>query len=374
MAQGKISRRRFVKYVGAGVAAVAIAGIGYEGYQYLTPHPKEPLLVVTYGGSYLDALTPLATEFTSETGIPITTELHSGGGAAVIARIQADLPNMTRHLIDVSPNVWGAMDNQGWLAPLTPDTVPVISEYPDTVKYVGPTSKQVVGLATDTTPVGWAYRSDLFPKDLQPLDNYDKLLDPRLKGKLQIGDMVYATGASAWLFALAKGGDEKNIDPGWAFLKQLAEAGQIGAVSTSDATVINGLTTGDSWASIFVSSFAVTMAKQNIAVNMDKSENTKWELFLEGFCVTNSSRTADAYKFMNFLYQAENNQKYATALGSPPTHPKAVVTDPLIWQYNLKPDELGKYGYVPDFDYLSQHTDERQKRFEAEILPLIKAS
>ena len=373
MSTEKISRRSYLKWVGAGVVAVAVAGAGYGAYQYLVPRPKEPLVVVQWGGPDIEAQRPIAAEFTSQTGIPIVEELHTGGSAAVIARIKASLPEMTRHVIAAWDPVWAGLDKEGWLAPWTPDKVPVMAEYPDSAKFVGPTSNQVVALGWHVATTNWFYREDLFPKDLQPFDDFNKLLDPRLKGKVMISDMVNGTGACVWTIARAMGGDEKNMEAGWSFLKKLAEAGQIGGIFSAGAEAISDLTAGNRWIVVAPTLLASSMYKSGVPLKWDKTENIKVPYDLEGFCVTKSKREEDAFKWINFFYQAGNDEKFTQALGTPPTHPKA-KTGPEVWNFYPRPEELPKYGYTPDFDYCFSKLDEWQTRFEAEILPLIKAS
>jgi len=45
--------------------------------------------------------------------------------------------------------------------------------------------------------------------------------------------------------AKARGGDEYNVDPGWEFLKELAQSGNIGRVSANTSDVITSLETGE---------------------------------------------------------------------------------------------------------------------------------
>jgi len=367
----RITRRSYLKWVGAGAAAVAMAGIGYGAYEYSRPKPKEPLVVVQWGGPDIEAQRPIAEAFTEQTGIPIVEELHTGGSAAVMNRIRAGLPKITRHVVAAWDPVWIGMDNEGWLAPLLPDRVPVLADYPDATKFVGPSSKQVVALGWDYSTTSWLYREDLFPKDLQPFDDFDKLFDPRLKGKIILSDMINCAGATLWSIARAKGGDEKNAEVGWSFLKELAEAGQIGSVYSAAVEIMNVMTTGDRWIGMSGTDMATGMYRDGIAIKWDKTEKMKVPYYLEGFCVTKSGREDDAYKFLNFFYQKENVEKFCTAVGTPVTHPGA-KRDPLVSKFYPGPQELSTYAYSPDWDYCYSKIDEWQKRFEEEILPLIK--
>ena len=89
--------------------------------------------------------------------------------------------------------------------------------------------------------VFFGYRKDITPF---PIKRMEDLLDPQLKGKVIVRD---ATGVNnkIVMFALAFGGNERNMEPGWAFLKKLAESGNIGRAGKTEVDFINAMTSGE---------------------------------------------------------------------------------------------------------------------------------
>ncbi len=76
-----------------------------------------------------------------------------------------------------------------------------------------------------TSGAFWGYREDLVDK---PIESVEQLLEPRFKGKLCVPYPVNLTGLLMLTLAMQRGGDERHIEPGWQFLKELATRGQIG--------------------------------------------------------------------------------------------------------------------------------------------------
>ena len=67
----------------------------------------------------------------------------------------------------------------------------------------------------------------------------------------------------------------------------------------------------------------------------------------------------------------ENNEAFTKGIGEPSFYPNAPV-DPTLLPFYPKPEELSKYAYRPDWDYVIQQVDTWQKQFESDIVPLIK--
>jgi len=362
--------------IAVGVTAIVAGGAGYYASKLLAPSApkgseKTPLLLVQWGSPYIEATQPLALEFTQQTGIPVRFELHVGGSSTIVARIKSDLPVILRDSINAWDPVWAAMDEEGWLAPLTPDRVSGMNDMPQSAYFHGPKSGNVVALGHATNESGWVYRDDLFPKDLQPFDSFRKLLDPRLKGKVSI-HTIAGGGHIVWLPALEFGGNEKNTEPGWAFLKELAKSGNIGGVYESEAEGVQVLTSGDAWITEETFSDALAVKKQGISVKRDKNAVVKSCANLEGWCVMKDSpRVDEAYDWCNWWYTGPVIEQYCAAVGEPPLHKKAKMPEGL-GEFYSSAEEIDKICYIPDYVYIGEHQDEWTTRFESEILPLIK--
>jgi putative spermidine/putrescine transport system substrate-binding protein len=350
--------------LGAGVAVLV------GGYKNSANAASPTLSLVQWGGVYVEAQNKIADQFTKDTGIPTVVELHSGGSGTVIARIQSDLPEIKRDVIAAWDGVWHSMDVEGWLAPLTPDKVSGISRMYDSALFKGPKSGEIVALGWGAAEFAWVYRGDLFPKDLQPLDNYEKLFDPQLKGKVAIGEISFGQGVNLWLPAVAYGGSEKNVEPGWTFLKKLAQSGNISATFGSESQATQLLSSGDAWVlPIGLQNLAGLLA-QGVNLKRDKSENMKSFLSLEGFCAMKGPRLNEAYKWLDYFFTGPNVGSFCQAISEPPLHKDAKVTG--LWEGLSQGDELSRYGYTPDFGHLGVHLDEWTKGFETEVLPLMK--
>ena len=72
-------------------------------------------------------------------------------------------------------------------------------------------------------------------------------MESRFKGKLCVPFPVNLTGLLMLTLAMQRGGNERNIEPGWQFLKELAERGQIGRVINNNSEFINAMSSGGPW-------------------------------------------------------------------------------------------------------------------------------
>jgi putative spermidine/putrescine transport system substrate-binding protein len=77
-----------------------------------------------------------------------------------------------------------------------------------------------------------------------------------------------------------------------------------------------------------------------------------------------------AFDFINFCVSPENNQLFNERTGQIPSNSKSAASG-YGKVYSYSEEELRKYGYVPDYEILSNQLSAINKRFEAEILPLL---
>ena len=69
--------------------------------------------------------------------------------------------------------------------------------------------------------------------------------------------------------------------------------------------------------------------------------------------------------------RTRSDQNPAGAIGAGPTNSKAKPS-PELSRYFYKPDELERFAYFPDFPLVNSQMQEIVKRFETEIVPLIR--
>ncbi len=88
----------------------------------------------------------------------------------------------------------------------------------------------------------FAYRKDICPVELKSIDD---LFDPRLKGKICWPGPTQSMMLQLVALALHAGGNEKNMEPGWALMKKLAQSGNIGRIAVTDTDFTTSLTSGE---------------------------------------------------------------------------------------------------------------------------------
>jgi len=219
----------------------------------------------------------------------------------------------------------------------------------------------------------WGYRTDLVDK---PIESIEQLLEPRFKGKLCVPFPVNLTGLLMLTLAMQRGGNERNIEPGWQFLKELAERGQIGRVINNNSEFINAMSSGETSVAFFNIGAWTQVRKQFPVKMLNKLKDNKGFLFNEGFAVIKQDdpkKVAAAKRLANHFATPEINEQYNWPLGEGPTNPKSKAS-PDIADVFYTPAELPQYAYIADFDYMSTQVNDWAKRWEQEIAPLIRRS
>lgn len=326
---------------------------------------KEFLTVGEWGPPYLDGSKAAAAR---QDLFEINWDLYSGGGATALGKIKATWPNSPYDLIDNYTLVFHAVAKEGWAAPVTVQDVPNLAHIPEAL--ITKDSKgNWVSIPRNLNGIFFAYRPDICPIEIKTIDD---LLDPRLKGQINWPSTVMNSNLQVVILALARGGDERNMEPGWKFLEQLAKSGNIGRVYQTTSDIINSLTSGET--SI---SFATQATLGKVAQKVPLKTLTKIDASLktvplvEGFVVmANSKKKKQAMDFANFMISPESTEVFLKSVGGAPANSLA---KPLPGAEHLvfTPEELKKYGYVPDFPYVSTQLDGWVKRFEQDIQPLL---
>ena len=100
---------------------------------------------------------------------------------------------------------------EGWLETVTLENVPNIVNVPEALITTDEEGNWK-NIPRNTGAVYFGYREDIVPFEITSIND---LLDPRLKGQILWPDPFYGTNVQMVMLALARGGDEFNMEPGW---------------------------------------------------------------------------------------------------------------------------------------------------------------
>jgi putative spermidine/putrescine transport system substrate-binding protein len=353
----KPTRRSVVQ----GAAALAASGLTFPA-----AHAATALNAVWWGGPWIEAIKAVTAK---QNEVEVNWQLHAGGSAAVLPKIKSAWPSYQYDIVSSFTPVYPALIKEGWCEPLTVQEIPNLKEVPDVLIFRN-AQNEIMNAPMTLTGKFWGYRKDTSPIQLE---NLDQLLSPKLKGQICWWAPTYGGNLHLVSLALHKGGSEKNLEPGWQFLKEIAKAGNIGRVANTESDFINSVTTGETSVSIANLSNWQTIVKTHPCAFLSRESKPGLQTFIysEGCVILkNSPNKAAAKRFLNFLLSAENDEEYCKRVGQAPVNRNAKPGD-IVKPIAYTTDEVAKLTYSADFQLLSSQLDAMQKRFETEIAPLL---
>lgn len=356
----KLSRRDFLKLSAA--SGVSITSFGLLSKRAFA---KESIVSVDWGPPYID--------FTKKAGAKwnkanIIWELHSGGAASILPKIKSSWPNTPYDIITAWDPVFKQMGKEGWAEKITVSDVPNLADVPE-----GLITKDEQGnwISVPRSAAGsfFAYRPDICPIEITKVED---LLNPRLRGQICWPSPVMTSSMQVVGLALARDGDEYNIDPGWKFLKEIAKTGNIGRVFLTTSDAINSLTSGETSVTFADQGSLGSVANKVPLKYLTKTHETlKTFLYTEGYAILACSKKKKlAFDFANFIISPKINEELNKFVVEAPVNLKSSA-HPSVNHLQFNNEELKKYAYLPDYDYVSKQMDKWVKRFEVEVTPLL---
>jgi putative spermidine/putrescine transport system substrate-binding protein len=288
---------------------------------------------------------------------------------AILPKIKASWPKPGIDLLTGWDPSWQAIAREGWAEPVTVEKVPNLADIPTKLLFKDG-GGNIINIPRTISAIYWFQREDTSPFQLTTLDD---LLDPRLKGKIVFPAPSLSSNLQMVALALHKGGDEKNMEPAWTFVKQLAKSGNIARVANADTDVVNSISSGETCVSFEAGSFITGVARDVKIRNLTKMDaKTGFRTFLyqEGWCVLKGGHTDAAFKFANFAINPENDAEFNKGISGVPVNVKSKASDD-IKHMVFNSEEMDRYVYIPDWGYLSQQNDAWMKRWEREVVPLL---
>ncbi|WP_201401043.1 extracellular solute-binding protein [Kaistia sp. 32K] len=328
----------------------------------------DAIVGVSWGGPWLDAIKQVAAPWEKANNQQILWEAHEGGSsAAIAAKVQAAWPNPKHDLIHTNDPAIHTMSAEGWLAPL--DDLPSLKDMPSEF-IIRDKDGKAVSAPHSANVAMWGYRTDLVPDGISSLSD---LLSPKFTGGIGLRASTLWSGLPLVSLALDRGGNERNMDPAFEFLKELAATRNVTGVFGSAVDTVNSMASGVT---------AVTLASQSewrqlakvvpikVLGRVPNGGGLKTFYSLSQFVVTKSPRSEVTKQLVEYLIQPEQDARYAALASNAPTNIKAKFDN--SEGYFLNPDEIQSFGYICDYKLMSEKGQEWNERFNREIQPLLR--
>lgn len=325
------------------------------------------LIGVTWGGPWIEGAKLITAR---QSKFEIRWELHAGPAAAIMSKIKAVWPNPLYDFVIQSDPHYFTWMREGWCEPLSYDEMPNLRDIPSVVRN---DKGEIINIPTSNNAVFWGYRSDRVPFEIR---KYQDLLDPRLQGQICVRDVLEGQNNMVALFAKALGGDERNMEPGWQFMRELAKSGNVGRVGKSEVDFINSLTSGE--CSVGFWSLAawgkVSQSVPCVFLNRVPGEKMfRTGLLTEAFLIpVNSKKKRQSKEFLNFFISPDNNAAYNQAINDAPSNIKSIagkLAQTIVFD---TPELHDQFTIIFDANYLSTQQNEMNNKWEKEIAPLLR--
>ncbi|WP_085035852.1 ABC transporter substrate-binding protein [Ensifer aridi] len=355
-----VTRRNLIKTSIFGGAALATA-------QMAAPligeaQAANSLSVVEWGPPWIDSSKALAAEWGKSS---VDWTLHAGGAASILPKIKAAWPNPPYDLVDNWSPVFLSMIREDWAETVTLEDCPNLADVPE-----GLIPKDANGnwkaIPRGSSGIFFTCAPEMCPIEIKSIED---LLNPKLKGEILWPNPTLFSNLQVVSLALARGGDEFNMEPGWEFLKELAKSGNIGRVAANTSDVITSLDTGETTVT-FGDQGTLSGIKGVKTIPLTKtSKDLKTFMFVSGWVVLKSSKNKKlAFDFANHTISKAASGRYFKDVGEVPVNAKAEHT---IDHLRFEPKEIEEFVVVPDWDHLGKELDGWNKRWEQEIVQLL---
>lgn len=330
------------KFTVAALAGIAMLASGAA--------KAEPVVLMTWGGVWQKTFQELAAIYKTKTGKDVTIVAQATGDAG-LARLVAqkgksdvDLwtPNMINYVRALNAQV---------LEPLDAKALPNAADVQKTLIF----SHAITAWVSQR---GIFYRKDLVP--FEPKEWKD-LWDPRLKGKMAAPAAAFDPGYFPLMASVINGGNEKNLDPGFANLAKLK--GSVSSFYTNNVQSIRLLEAGE-----------VALVAWGVLPNVIKhlGPDSKYGFVIPKpafvaetpiAMVAGTTKKKEAQDFINFVLSVEAQEILSSALGSAPANSKAKIPA------SIKPIVSdASNNYVVDYDVLSRDLGKIIDRYDREIM------
>lgn len=224
----------------------------------------------------------------------------------------------------------------------------------------------LVGVAAPSYGIQW--RTDIFKeKGWAPPKDWNDLFRPEFKGHVGITSAYSATGLRTLVsFARQRGGDERNIDPGFAMMQELVNAGQVGAFPTSSAMFNQAMERGEIWIGIQYAEAGLDFKASGAPVDFIYAGGEIPLALITAQVMKNAPHPKEAQIFVNLTLGEAFQKAIAEERYSIPVR-KNLSLKPEIAQITPTSEEEWAKAYTFDLDLMATNRDAWYQRWMKEI-------
>jgi putative spermidine/putrescine transport system substrate-binding protein len=198
-----------------------------------------------------------------------------------------------------------------------------------------------------SVPVHWKVIGILWRRDLVPFEikSWRDLWRPELRNRVSVQNMP-TLGGSLMLIAaaIAHGGSQKNLEPGWKAMTALRPNIREFYAITSNA--ITSLLAGDTWVSVNTLDLGLPLAAKNVVATIPE-EGVTYSPEGLGF-PKNAANPQGGLKFANFMLQPAQQIEWAALAKVEPSTPVSLPAD--VQKDLIETDAV--LGKLMDIDFL----------------------
>ncbi|MEW6630147.1 MAG: extracellular solute-binding protein [Pseudomonadota bacterium] len=324
-------------------------------------------VAMEWGTPYIEASRSMSERFGK---LAVNFVPYEGSAAGVLAKIKATWPNPPFDFVDNWSAVFPALIREGWAQTVSVTDVPNLADVPE--QLIAKDDKgNWKSIPRSKSGAGWGYAKGKSPIEIKKIDD---LFSSNLKGQIALPGPTQNSGLHIVSLALAFGGNERNIDPGFKALADLAKTGNVGRVYNVFSEGVASITSGETSVTFTDASSLNTIAASVPFIPVAQTDSSmKVFLWTEGWVVLASSKKKkEIFDLLNFSISPAEARAFNSAIKASAANAKAGPIEGLSWLDIQGDESFKKFAYVPDFDYLSAQGDAWAKRFEAEIMPLLR--
>jgi putative spermidine/putrescine transport system substrate-binding protein len=312
------------------------------------PAASAGTLVHATWASHPETLAEPFAQFERETGIKVQTVVGSTGDR--LTKLYAEKGNPSIDVAVVTPSDALRLLEAGVTEPPNPDL--------PNAKNLVPVAHHPAGQVSSLTAIGLAYN----PQYGVPT-SWNDLWDPKYKGKVAL-TVWPGSPASVQLVMAARlnGGDEDNLDPGFAALQKLLPVKFFPQGPSAEPYYVQG----DVWINPAIHGSVLQMKDKGVPIDWVAPKEGAVADFNVLVIPKGVKNKAAAEKFVDFMLGPEVQLAYARGLYYAPVNQAVQLPPDVAAKVHPTPDEQRNLQTIP-WDKLSARESELSDRWNREI-------